>query len=294
MPAKAKSKAKSTKFPKITVEEIEDAPKVMPKVEEISEDPEVMVKESKTEEPMVKPDIESVPRVTSFSQLDASMPKTDSELADVKPEMLVDDVKTADDSKPTTSENETKESSEQSSEDVKEWLKDIRPDTTKDVEKGGNGFNGKLFFGLLIVFVLLGALAGGLFYYKQQVSPDQKMEEKMEEPTSAPTATPTPEEKVDLTSYSVNVQNGSGVAGQAGVVQDLLVAAGFDEANFKTGNASTYDYTSTEVQVKADVPEAATAAITKALEGSYTVSVAKDNLAASSAYDIVVIVGTKK
>jgi hypothetical protein len=287
MPSKVKK-------PKIRVEELEDVAEAVPSTEK--------PKKSETTEKVPS----ELPRVTSFSQLDSSA-KTDEKGSDLK-ESVMPVIDTSE--KPITSTPEVPDKAEEkdaegapektetemdSSTDVKEWLKDIRPDTTKDVEKGGSGFNGKLFFGLLLLFILLGALAGGLFYYKQRVAPPTgNMEPKTSDVSNAPTATPTPVEKVDLTKYTVNVLNGSGTAGQAGVVKDLLVKSGFDAEKVKTANASTYDFKSTEVQVKVDVPAGIIDAIIKSLNTSYTVEVMEDNLTASSSYDVVVTVGSKK
>jgi hypothetical protein len=283
MPAKAKA-------PKIKVEEVVDEPKV-------SED-------SKKVQPSVPEKTVSEPlKVTSFSQLDSKV----SEISSEKDSILVSEKS---EEKEDTASSQTKseeltekpveaadeKSSSGSTTDVKEWLKDIRPDTTKDVEKGGSNFNGKLFLGLLVVFILLGALAGGFFYYKQNVSLMITKEEVKIEPSNspAPTETPTPEQKIDLSKLSVNILNGSGTAGQAGVVKDLLVTGGFSADKVKTGNASSYDFTKTKVQVKTDTVTSATDAVLKALEGKYTVEVSKENLPSSSSYDIVVTVGQKK
>lgn len=271
------------------------------KVEEV-EDEKPTPKESVVKAPLIK-ESEAVPKVTSFSQLDSNTVSSEK-LDDTKPASLETDSKTLKiEEEPVSVKNSDNDSGDSSnvedkdlsSTDVKEWLKDIRPDTTKDVEKGGNGFNGRLFFGLLLVFILLGALAGGLFYYKQKVVvPGEVPEPKSEEPTSAPTTTPTPEVKVDLTTYSVNILNGSGTPGEAGVVKNLLVAVGFATDKLKTANAGSYDFKSTEIQVKADVPTAVTDAVIKSLSDKYTVEVQKENLASTSPYQIVVTVGSKK
>lgn len=274
--------AKLKKRTRIKVEEVEEAPKASPKTESSKE-----VEETTDD---------SVMKVTSFSQLDSNVNTLQPE-GEVKAEISAEELNEENSDK-TEGVVEKPEASAiermESSTDVKEWLKDIRPDTTKDVEKGGNGFNGKLFFGLLILFVLLGALAGGLFYYKQRVNPGSVVEQNTQQPTTAPTVTPTLEVKVDLTTYTVNILNGSGTPGEAGVVKNLLVTAGFDADKVKTANASSYDYENTEVQVKVDLATSVTDAIIDSLDAKYTVEVLKENLKGTSTYDIVVTVGSKK
>jgi len=269
MPAKAKS-------PKIKVEEIQEP--------EPPQEKPVSVKEKNT----------SLPKVSSFSQLDSNLDKDQAPLPDDVPEVRsTEEPKETPSSVPAT----TQESApDMSSEDVKEWLKDIRPDTSKDVEKGGNGFNGKLFFGLLIFFVLLGALAGGLFYYKQKVNLPTTDTKPTPQPTTIPTnaLTPTPEEKPDLSSLSVNILNGSGTPGEAGAVKDILVKAGFSSGKLKTANAATYDFKTTLVQVKSSTSKSAVESLTAALSKTYEVELDKDNLPTSSSFDIVVTVGDRK
>lgn len=239
-------------------------------------------------------------KISSFSLLDAEKPRqggTGNEAADAHSPRAQEK---AEHQEEEPKRSEPKEKSKQiSSEEVKDWLKDVRPDTTKEQEKGG----GRPVIKWLAVFVILllvaGAVAGGIYYYKQNVpvqeaeettGPEnetaQQPEDHMEE---EPTATPVPEEEVDLTEYSVNVLNGSGVAGQAGAVADLLTEAGFADPD--TGNADEFNYTVTEIQSKADVPESVTEELAAALRDSYSVNVLEDALDESSEYDIVVTVG---
>ena len=108
---------------------------------------------------------------------------------------------------------------ETSSQEIKEWLKEVRPDTTKEVEKG-NGPNAKVVVLIVVILLILGAVVGGFFYYRQSVS------EPKIQPTPTPVAAiPTPTAvavEVDLKTISVRVLNGSGTTGEAGRVKGLL------------------------------------------------------------------------
>jgi hypothetical protein len=271
-----------------------DKPKI--KVEEITEE---TPKEEKPEEESE----DGTPKISSFSQLD-SMKSSDK--ANMEKEEEKEPEKKLEESEPKSEvpetpqeeppEEEKSESEEKmSSENVKDWLKDIRPDTTKDVEKGG-GFNFKLFFIFVVIFALLGALVGGIFYYKQNVSMQAPSGEKTTttEVTLTPTATPTSEATLDLTKYSVNILNGSGIKGEAGKVEELLISAGFAEDKVTTGNANSYDYTTTSVSLKKDIPDEVFGKVKTALGSGYTVEKAVATLSDSSSYDIEIIVGNSK
>ena len=86
-----------------------------------------------------------VPAVSSFSQLDTAPPAP----ADEKTQSVLETPETFPSSEEQTSEpakereksaekteGETSKKEQISSAEVKEWLKDVRPDTTKEVEKG--------------------------------------------------------------------------------------------------------------------------------------------------------------
>jgi uncharacterized protein (DUF2164 family) len=258
--------------------------------------------EEKPEEPTSTSTESETPKITSFSQLDTS--KGGGAIAATTSEKSKD--------KNTEKEDEDKEreapqpsgKEKISSDEVKEWLKDVRPDTSKEVEKKA-GFNFKLFFTVFIIVLIIAAVVGGVFYYNQGVSEnvspvaqdseemtDQEMAmEETTEETSSEQVTPTVED-VNLSDYSVNILNGSGVAGEAGAVETLL-----DDLSLKsvdTGNADSYDYVTTEVSMKEGVPDAVYQKIKDALSESYTVEKSDTPLSEDSDYDVVITVGAKK
>lgn len=216
----------------------------------------------------------------------------EGEPADTEPE----ETQPAESTEPTQPAEETTDDTKKaqlSSEEVKKWLKDVRPDTTKDVVKSG-GPNFRLVLFILALFLVIGAVIGGIFYYKSKVSKVETQEGDEEAEvtlTPTPTSLPTGSE-LDLSKYSVNVLNGSGVVGEAGKAAENLDSLGFKE--IKTGNAESYDFTTTSVRLKAEVADGVYEKISEALSGTYNVEKGKTSLDKDSSYDVEITVGTKK
>ena len=101
-----------------------------------------------------------------------------------------------------------------------------------------------------------------------------------------PTATPTP--AVDKTTLNIQVLNGSGIAGEANKMKALLEEKGYTVEG--TGNAKSYEYEQTEIQVTAD-NEAFISILTADLAGSYVVGSTAATLKDTLQYNAVVIVG---
>jgi hypothetical protein len=222
--------------------------------------------------PLVKKEIESPPKEESGQPV--------SESAD----------------EPSTTQVGTEEDTERtSSTEVKEWLSQVKPDTTKEIEKKDKKLSVKTVVLISLVLALLGALVGGVYYYKKNIdkSSDQTQQQAVPtaQPTTKPTQAPTPE-PIDLSDYSIQVLNGSGVAGEAGKAADLLEEAGFTEPD--TANASSYDFTTTIISLKKDTPDQVYEKIKESLASSYIVEKSDDILDEDSSYDATVTVGSKK
>ncbi len=72
-------------------------------------------------------------------------------------------------------------------------------------------------------------------------------------PTPEPTATPTPTPEPERDTLRIRVLNGSGTPGLAGEVRDLLRDAGYSD--IVTGNADSFDFETTEIQLKEEREE---------------------------------------
>lgn len=139
--------------------------------------------------------------------------------------------------------------------------------------------------------LLLGALLGGIYFYQKGVKTNggEPTPTPSLEASSKPSATPAAQ--VDLEKYTVAVQNGSGIAGEAGKVKTLLEEAGFKVGS--TGNAPSYDFEETVIKAKSTVDKAYLDKLTDTLKGSYKVG-DNETLPESSKDDVIVIVGSSK
>lgn len=142
------------------------------------------------------------------------------------------------------------------------------------------------------VLLILAALVGGIFVYEQGVSREKaKLAQATAEPTPEAISTPTPTPTIDLSKFTIAIQNGSGIPGEATKVQNILTKAGFKVVSI--GNAGSYDYTKTIIEAKSAIDESYLSQLSAALSKNYTLG---DNKAISDKEktDVIVIVGKTK
>lgn len=149
-----------------------------------------------------------------------------------------------------------------------------------------------IFWIMIPVAIIVGALAGGVFYFLNSVN--KNATSSTPTPVASSTATPTssPSGQVDLSKYQIRVLNGSGIAGQAGKVQDILTSAGFKVSG--TGNAGSYDFTDTVLQVRTNIDQAFVTKLSETLSKTYSVDPKTQSLPPGETSDVVVIVGSSK
>lgn len=145
---------------------------------------------------------------------------------------------------------------------------------------------------VVVILVLLTAAATTLggYYFLTKPNPTSENSSQVSptpliSPTIEPTAVP-----LDLKTLKVEILNGSGVPGEAGKVASLIETAGFAQA--QTGNADSYDYETTQIEVSETITDEVKQALIKALE-TYEL----DTITASSGsaeFDISIIVGSNK
>ncbi|OGD86841.1 hypothetical protein A2164_01365 [Candidatus Curtissbacteria bacterium RBG_13_35_7] len=109
----------------------------------------------------------------------------------------------------------------------------------------------KLFWIVLPVILIIGALIGGVFIYRAGTIKTETVQEE-QSPIPAPTEnaqiSPAPElKRADL---KLQIQNGRGVVGVAAEAQQFLEGLGYTD--IEIGNAGSYNYEKTEISIKKD------------------------------------------
>ncbi len=189
-------------------------------------------------------------------------------------------------------ELEEKVETEKPKEKDKEVLEEIFGNHDKDVMpeiSGSSGGTGKSLFvwALIVIGVAILTGLGLLVAVRGPESVTSMFTSPTPSPTSTPTPTPTPValNRADIT---IEVLNGSGVAGEAAKMREFLEGKGYDVG--RAGNADTTDYKETEIHVKSDKKQYVSLLQDDIAEG-YTVGSSAADLSDGSDYDAQVIVG---
>ncbi|HWA52086.1 MAG TPA: LytR C-terminal domain-containing protein [Patescibacteria group bacterium] len=148
----------------------------------------------------------------------------------------------------------------------------------------------------LVILILFLVVIGGVTFFVFKSSRSSSTDEPTPEPTSdlttvstpVPTPSPTP---ADKTALNVSVLNGTGIAGEAGILADKLKTLGY--TNVTTGNADSQNATTTTVDFGPNVSQDVVTEINSTLNDMYT-SVSTDSSALPSGTDIQITTGTRK
>lgn len=143
------------------------------------------------------------------------------------------------------------------------------------------------FLSLGITLGTAALIVGGFFGWQWYSSPTTVSPTPSPMSTIAATATPSAT-LVPKANLKIQVLNGSGQAGAASKMATFLKDLGYESID--TGNAKTYDYQATEIQVKAGEAKLYKE-LQDALAKDFTIAKEPGILPASSEYHVVVIVG---
>lgn len=154
---------------------------------------------------------------------------------------------------------------------------------------------------LLIVGILILVAILGFVIYKSATS---KGEVASGEPTpfdnlaaqdvagvsvSSPSPSATPK-AVDKSKVEIQIQNGTGITGEAAYLQTQLKDLGY--TNIKVGNASNQDSTATQVTFASSLDSGVVAELTQKLKALYqNVTVSNSG---TTTFDVVIVTGLKK
>lgn len=142
---------------------------------------------------------------------------------------------------------------------------------------------------IVVGAVLLAAVIGSFLIIRQP----KKVEEEKTVVTETKEPSPTPLPKIDKKTVKIQVQNGTGTPGQAGVVVKALTDAGYLADNIKTANADKFDNSATSITAKDSYDEIVTD-IKDSLKSTFDkITVVSPNLDATSDFDVVIVTGGK-
>lgn len=142
---------------------------------------------------------------------------------------------------------------------------------------------------LVISLIVLAALIGGFILMKQPKKVEEKKDIVVEEKGPSPTEKP----KIEKSTVKIQVVNGTGTPGQAGVVVKALESAGYSADNIKTGNAENFDNATTSITARDNFEEIVND-IKSTLGSTFDkITVVSPNLNADSEFDIIVVTGGK-
>lgn len=198
-------------------------------------------------------------------------------------------------------------------------MEETQPFTRQESLQRGGENGGNKFLWLLIPIILAALIGGGIFFLRSRQE-SEEIATLTPTPTATPSPTPTPTPEVSPTpspkvtptptkkptptptpartattaaelkrqAISIQVLNGSGIAGAAKKAADYLASLFYTIA--VTGNAENYNFEKTILETK----KAADLDLLKAdLEAQYEVGTASATLPSSSPYDAVVTIGKK-
>ena len=139
-----------------------------------------------------------------------------------------------------------------------------------------------------IVFVVA-ALVGGILMLRQPKKTDQTKVSVVEKKEPSPTKKP----KIDKDLVKIQVLNGTGTPGQAGLAVEALKKAGYNPDNIKAANAEDFDNTVTSITAKDGFDDVASD-VKDALKTTFDeIKIDSTNLDEDSEFDIIVTTGGK-
>lgn len=192
---------------------------------------------------------------------------------------------------------EATQADETAAPDLSVDLPPVETTPSQVAKKSESKLNFKTIFAVTTISALVAAfVSGGVYVYLSGLEqlPESTSEVVLEpepSPEALVTPEPTPESEsaVDVSKYSIQVLNGSGVAGAASNGQEVLEEAGFSVSSI--GNASSSNFKTTQLQVKSSVSAEVVQKIKSVLEdGEYGVDIGSA-LPDTSRYDIVITIG---
>lgn len=146
--------------------------------------------------------------------------------------------------------------------------------------------------GLIILIISILAILGvlGFFIFKGSTPTETPTPIATVEAEATEMPTATPDETVDKSKVVIEIQNGTGISGEAAFLQGQLRSLGY--TNVKVGNASVQDSSSTIVTFSKSASSAVVDEITTKLESLYKNVETKTS--STSSTDVLIVTGLRK
>ncbi len=190
-------------------------------------------------------------------------------------------------------ETEDKENStvEETTEEVSAESISEENSPTNDDSESSDGLNWRKVILIILIVVPIGFLIfGGFLYFSKNLDINKIIKKAPEKSIELPETSPTPtKEQVNKEAYVIDVQNGSGIAGEGARVKATLDAAGFKTGT--VGNADNSDYTDTIIKVSTKVTDGFIDELTKVLEERGAVGKV-EKIVVGQDGDVIVIIGS--
>jgi hypothetical protein len=230
-------------------------------------------KDNVSSEPKAEEENESKPeQITSFRFLDADKNSFEEKKSEKKG---------------VGDEDEDKQKYKPSQNEVSDWIKDAKP----KIETSEPPKSSKVKYIVILIILLVFAVGGYFLISQRNSNPIESTQEEIITPSPADLKEDVSDE-ADISIYSVSILNGSGIAGEAANIEDIVTELGLE--NIKTGNAETYDFEKTTISYKGTVDEKAMSLIEEKISEKYETVLTNDPLEDSSSFDIIIIVGKSK
>lgn len=139
------------------------------------------------------------------------------------------------------------------------------------------------------IVVLVAVLIGLLLFMQQSKKTNENKPTVVEKTEPSPTEKP----KIEKATVKIQVLNGTGTPGQAGLAVKALEDAGYSTDNIKSSNAEKYDNLSTRITARVGYEEIVND-IKDILQPTFDeVTIDSSNLDTDSEFDVVVVTGGK-
>jgi len=143
---------------------------------------------------------------------------------------------------------------------------------------------------IIVIAILFLSLIGFLIFKPRSTPQPQPIPEPVTVKTDFPSPTPEPSPEIDRSEITIQVLNGTGIAGEAKFLQDEL--SDLDYSQIDVGNASKQDHQAVQASFATDVPDLIKDEIVEKLEDLYQ-DVEQDSLSDAEDIDIQIITGLR-